>query len=255
MLQLKKHVQIPDAIGETTLLVVFIVFAFMAYKLWRANEQGRPWMGLFFGIVAFSVGSFLDLMDEFVKFPAAVPHGIEKPLQAIGAVLIAASAWSILSTIIRSSRKDADTGARNRRHFVETLVKQISRSEQDGSEFALLFLDMGQWGEVTMPLLQQMARALMDGTRSTDTVARWGETIFAILVPSGNAKGMFILRDRVLESLGQSTSRTFRTDCGSGFAMYPLDGTTLESLLDAIDKRLYHSEQTLNCEEGEGSVR
>ena len=88
------------------------------------------------------------------------------------------------------ARHDALPGLVNRAEFELRLTRLLNRSRTDGSDNALLYIDLDQFKLVNDAcghavgdqLLQQMARMLIDSVRTRDTVARLGGDEFAILM-------------------------------------------------------------------------
>ncbi len=85
---------------------------------------------------------------------------------------------------------DALTGLVNRSEFEGRLTRLLEKAHEDGSEHALLYIDLDQFKLVNDAcghavgdqLLQQMARLLTDAVRTRDTIARLGGDEFAIIM-------------------------------------------------------------------------
>lgn len=87
---------------------------------------------------------------------------------------------------------DTLTGLYNRRWFDDTMRRIGARSDQGGTPFALLVIDIDQfklfndtWGhQIGDRVLQQVAEALRAALRPTDFAARYGGEEFALLLPT-----------------------------------------------------------------------
>jgi diguanylate cyclase (GGDEF)-like protein len=74
--------------------------------------------------------------------------------------------------------------------------------------------------------------------RSIDTAARYGGDEFAIILPETGAKEADAVGRRICERLAHDREEP-RLSVSVGIAVYPEDGTTIESLFQAADGALY----------------
>jgi diguanylate cyclase (GGDEF)-like protein len=91
---------------------------------------------------------------------------------------------------------DALTGLFNRRRFLEELEREVAVARRGGEEGAVLMLDLDRFKDINDSLghmdgdalLVQVADALRDRLRSTDTLARLGGDEFALVLPDCPAR-------------------------------------------------------------------
>jgi diguanylate cyclase (GGDEF)-like protein len=96
--------------------------------------------------------------------------------------------------LARMATRDALTGVFNRRWFDEKLLECIHVARRTGQSFALLLIDADHFKQVNDrhghgvgdAVLKRLADLLVEHTRATDCVARFGGEEFALLMP-GNS--------------------------------------------------------------------
>ncbi|MGC1684783.1 MAG: diguanylate cyclase [Candidatus Acidiferrales bacterium] len=141
---------------------------------------------------------------------------------------------------------DALTGLANFRKFSETLESELKRSDRTARAFAVLFLDVNgmkgindSHGHLTgNRALCRLADIFRFCCRSIDTPARYGGDEFAIILPETGVKEADSVRRRVCERLSDDCEEPLLS-VSVGCAVYPENGTTVETLLSAADKSLY----------------
>jgi len=141
---------------------------------------------------------------------------------------------------------DALTGLANYRRLSETIESEIKRSERTARTFAVLIFDLDGMkriydshdrlgGDRALCRLSNIFRFFC---RSIDTVAWYGGDEFAIILPETGAKDTDAVGRRICECL--SNDRVNPLPCVRvGAAVYPEDGTTIETLFQAADRALY----------------
>ena len=146
---------------------------------------------------------------------------------------------------------DTLTGLPNRRMLRDRLEQEIKKSNRDGLQLAILFIDLDHFKEVNDTLghdagdlmLIESARRIRQCVRDSDTVARMGGDEFT-LVLSELHDGERL--ERILESLLLAMSSLFQlgneqvyVSASIGITMYPADATEVESLFKNADQALY----------------
>jgi diguanylate cyclase (GGDEF)-like protein/PAS domain S-box-containing protein len=145
---------------------------------------------------------------------------------------------------------DALTGLANYRRLSETMESEIKRSERTGRSFAILIFDLNgmklindSYGHLAgNRALCRLADIFRFSCRSIDTAARYGGDEFAIILPETSAKEAGAVGRRICERLSSDPEKPLLT-VSVGIAIYPEDGTTMETLFQAADRALYKMKQ------------
>ena len=150
---------------------------------------------------------------------------------------------------------DVLTGLANRLQVYKDIEHCINKSQQDGSSFGLLFLDIDQFKHVNDSLghgmedqlLKLIAKRLRETVASEGIVARLGGDEFMIIYPDEGDLGS--LQDRASE-LNDILNMPFDLKSTNVFAgssigvcLYPQHGDTQESLVSNADVAMYHSKR------------
>jgi diguanylate cyclase (GGDEF)-like protein/PAS domain S-box-containing protein len=142
--------------------------------------------------------------------------------------------------------KDPLTGLANYRHLVDTVNMEIKRSERTAREFALLFLDLDglkrindSFGHlVGSQALCRLADVLCICSRDIDTSSRFGGDEFALVLPETGHAPASLVAQRICDRLADDGKEP-KLSVSIGIAVYPDDGQTIDTLLEAADTALY----------------
>jgi diguanylate cyclase (GGDEF)-like protein/PAS domain S-box-containing protein len=148
---------------------------------------------------------------------------------------------------------DALTGLANYRRLSETLESEIKRSDRTARAFAVLIFDLNGMKRINDShghlagnrALCRLADIFRFSCRSIDTAARYGGDEFAIILPETGAKEADAVGRRICERLAHDREEP-RLAVSVGIAVYPENGTTIESLFQAADSALYKMKQLEN---------
>lgn len=141
---------------------------------------------------------------------------------------------------------DPVTGLANYRRLIESLEMEMQRTGRTGRPFALLLFDLDglkkindQFGhQVGTRALCRVADVLRFHSRTIDTGARHGGDEFALVLPETMDLGAQEVLTRVCARVANDGQQP-AISLSAGFALYPRDGSTVETLLDAADRSLY----------------
>jgi diguanylate cyclase (GGDEF)-like protein len=141
---------------------------------------------------------------------------------------------------------DALTGLANYRRLSETIESEIKRSERTARTFAVLIFDLDGMKRINDShdhmagdrALCRLADIFRFFCRSIDTVAWYGGDEFAIILPETGAKDTDAVGRRICECLSSDRENPLPS-VRVGSAVYPEDGTTIETLFQAADRALY----------------
>ncbi len=150
---------------------------------------------------------------------------------------------------------DALTGLVNRAEFEVRLKRVLEKAQDDGSEHALLYIDLDQFKLVNDAcghavgdqLLQQMARLFADSVRGRDTTARLGGDEFAIIMDHCNAEQALRTAQKICDRMDDfrfiHEDRRFRV--GTSIGLVPIDKrwTTVAAIQQAADTSCYAAKE------------
>ncbi|MDX1737534.1 MAG: EAL domain-containing protein, partial [Alphaproteobacteria bacterium] len=157
--------------------------------------------------------------------------------------------------IIHQANYDSLTGLANRNLFSDRYTRAIERAEREGSELALLFIDLDRFKYVNDTLghaigdmlLQEVTRRLVSELRKTDTAARLGGDEFAVILP--NIRSMVSLEQLVKRILSK-LSDPYKLDghdifisASIGITLYPDDAEEASVLLKNADSAMYMAKE------------
>jgi diguanylate cyclase (GGDEF)-like protein/PAS domain S-box-containing protein len=145
---------------------------------------------------------------------------------------------------------DALTGLANYRRLSEKLDSEIKRSERTSRSFAVLIFDLNGMKRINDSYghlagnrsLCRLADIFRFYCRSIDTAARYGGDEFAIILPETTAAEAETVGRRICERLADDREEPVLS-VSVGVAIYPDDGTSIESLFQAADLALYRMKQ------------
>lgn len=156
---------------------------------------------------------------------------------------------------------DPLTGLPNRALFRDRLELALAQAQRSGERLAVLCLDLDRFKEVNDTLghpagdavLQRVGTRLQGSVRKGDTAARLGGDEFAIVqVGLAQPGGAANLAERLAELMAEDGTKNGHPDVGVsvGVALFPEDGTDVDTLLTRADLALYRAKA-----EGRGTFR
>lgn len=153
---------------------------------------------------------------------------------------------SVTSKLRRLATVDETTNLRNQRHFYEALAMEISRSQRYQRAFSILLVKIDHFDlyktrygiKASDLLLYSFAMLLRDKMRVSDTVSRYEENEFALLLPETNYDGAMELCRRLLNAVddypfpGRESFPEQRITLTMGAATFPEHGNTSGALVE-----------------------
>ncbi|SCA55511.1 conserved hypothetical protein [Candidatus Terasakiella magnetica] len=150
---------------------------------------------------------------------------------------------------------DALTNLPNRNLFLDRLSRSMVRAKRNGTQVALMFLDLDRFKSVNDTLghnigdalLQETAQRLLGCVRETDTVSRLGGDEFTVIIP--DIKHTYDIEKvsmKVLHELSQTFSiegHDIFLSASVGITVYPDDGVELEALMRNADTAMYQAKE------------
>jgi len=155
----------------------------------------------------------------------------------------------------RLSSTDPLTGTFNRRFLNQRLEEELNRSQRQGLEFSLLFIDLDhfkgyndRFGHLAGDAaLVKITRIVKHTLRDMDILARFGGEEFCVLLPGTSKRRGQLVAERIRLGVEQELFRkgegpgAGRLTASLGVASYPEDGTSVSALLHASDAVLYQA--------------
>lgn len=150
---------------------------------------------------------------------------------------------------------DPLTGLANRALFYQRLHEAMIHAREEGLKVGVLYLDLDDFKPVNDTyghaagdqLLQEVAARLKSLVRVTDTVARLGGDEFALVMLGLDGEEK---RARLLHNLDEAMTTPvpvgefqLKVGCSVGCAVFPADGSRMDELLCAADRRMYQNKR------------
>jgi len=150
---------------------------------------------------------------------------------------------------------DALTGLPNRRRFRDHLRLELRKARRNGTQLAVMFLDLDGFKDINDTLghdmgdllLKSAAERLNGCVREVDTVARLGGDEFTVILPELQDVGN---TDRVARHILRKLAEPFRlgeetahVSASIGITLYPEDTVEIEDLLKNADQAMYAAKQ------------
>ncbi|MBI2236614.1 MAG: EAL domain-containing protein [Magnetospirillum sp.] len=146
---------------------------------------------------------------------------------------------------------DVLTGLPNRRLFTDRLQVAVANAHRHGQQLAIMFLDLDLFKRINDTLghalgdmvLVETAKRLGLCVREGDTVARLGGDEFTILLPElAHVEDAAKLAERMIAHVKQPfmvDDHELYVTTSIGIAVYPDDGTTVDTLIKNADTAMY----------------
>jgi diguanylate cyclase (GGDEF)-like protein len=158
------------------------------------------------------------------------------------------NAW-LLEQVRRLAGSDALTGLPNRRHFEETLDRELARSLRTDQPVSLLMLDIDHFKKINDThghqagdaVLRAVGRGFSDTVRASDVVARYGGEEFAIVMPDALTEDAVAVADRIRRAL---QTLDMPVTVSIGIATYLRHADDASALIEAADQALYESKRS-----------
>jgi diguanylate cyclase (GGDEF)-like protein len=164
-----------------------------------------------------------------------------------------------LNEILRDMAiRDGLTGLYNHRYFYEVLTKEIDRATRHGHVFSLIFIDVDFFKRYNDShghlegdkVLRELASIFQNRLRKTDLIARYGGEEFIILLPETHKNVAKIVAEEIRKMVeehpfqGEEVQPMGALTISLGVALFPEDGSDIDSLIKSADGSLYEAKNT-----------
>jgi diguanylate cyclase (GGDEF)-like protein len=159
--------------------------------------------------------------------------------------------------LMDDSIKDHMTKLYNRRYLNDILPREIARFERGGDYLCLAMCDLDffkdindQYGHlVGDQVLIDFSNLVLEESRNTDIVIRYGGEEFLIIMPRTTMPAAQNLVERIREKLALHKFEEVNKKLTASFGITQIrQGDSLDSLLDRTDQLLYHAKANgRNC--------
>lgn len=190
------------------------------------------------------------LLEEWIYFAILTPALIS-PVVGLVIMSLAYRLAEAQQVLARLAQTDPLTGIGNRRHFMESAASSLERASRDGTETALLMLDIDHFkqlndlhGHAAGDLaLIEVARCCSLHLSNTHTLGRWGGEEFCILMPGVSITEASEIADRLRMAIAAMHIEDVPNGVSVSIGIAVTGSSTgdLDELLRAADRHLYQA--------------
>lgn len=146
---------------------------------------------------------------------------------------------------------DPLTGAYNRRHFLEELQREMSRSNRSACPCSLIMFDIDRFKEVNDRfgheagdrVLKKLTEMIRKRIRTTDLLARWGGEEFMILLANTNLRPAVKLAEDLLQRMRTGAFTGIGWLTASFGVTAHRAGEGIDDLLTRVDNLMYQAKR------------
>lgn len=150
---------------------------------------------------------------------------------------------------------DGLTGVFVRRHFLERLHEEMTRSLRYSLNLSFLMLDIDHFKQqndthghlVGDVVLKETAQILKANLREVDLLSRYGGEEFSIVLPDTDEEGALQVAERIRLAVEEYDFKAYeellKITISIGVAVFPEDAANVQGLIDRADSALYQAKQ------------
>lgn len=213
-------------------------------------SQGSIWIVLDITARKKAENALLQARADLEQLVAERTQELSRTVQALEAKALEQQAAE--AHIQQLAHYDPLTGLPNRTLLNDRSHWTLSHAKRNGESVALMFLDLDHFKNINDSLghrvgdevLVELAHRLKHNVREQDTVSRLGGDEFVLLLPDTNAAGAAHLAEKLLQAALQPIQieqHELTVTPSIGIALYPKDGTDLDSLARSADAAMYRA--------------
>ncbi|MFH1736910.1 MAG: sensor domain-containing diguanylate cyclase, partial [Actinomycetota bacterium] len=154
---------------------------------------------------------------------------------------------------------DGLTGIYNYRYFMKSLEEEIKRAERYGRTVSLMMIDIDLFKHVNDTyghqrgddVLKGLTQTLVNSTRETDIVSRYGGEEFCVILPETELDDAVEVAEKLRISVAKASyarekGQSMKVTISLGVAAYPVLASNQEELLRKADDALYSAKTKRN---------
>ena len=152
--------------------------------------------------------------------------------------------------------RDPLTNVYNRRFLADAMDRELAQAARDEKPASVVILDIDFFKQFNDTyghrcgdfVLQYIATFLGERIRRGDVLCRYGGEEFVIFMPYAPLEAAYqraeSWRNDIANAFIEYEDLHLKTSFSAGVAVFPLHGSTSDSILNAADKALYHAKNT-----------
>ncbi|MCK4519487.1 MAG: GGDEF domain-containing protein, partial [Candidatus Omnitrophica bacterium] len=184
------------------------------------------------------------------------PEDFEKFAIVIGQFALEMHKVKLYELVEKLAITDGLTGLSLKRHFLESLKKEIKRSSSNRLKIAILMLDIDHFKKyndryghlVGDSVLVRISEIIRDHTREIDLISRYGGEEFCLALPETDKEGAYAVAERIRVEVERENfmaeGEFTRATISIGIACFPDDGREAVQLIDMSDQALYEAKNS-----------
>ena len=150
------------------------------------------------------------------------------------------------------SQTDSLTGLSNRRRFSEMATEELTRAIRYNHPISMLIFDIDHFKTINDNFghqagdeaLVELAQVVLDCTRESDSVARWGGEEFTVLMPFTGLVAAASVAEKIREKVAQHPFKNrLKLTVSIGVAEWQLHEESVDSLVSRADDALYQAKE------------
>jgi diguanylate cyclase (GGDEF)-like protein len=194
-------------------------------------------------VLAFAMGATILVLATRLARARRIEIQLRQSIEAIQAAE---------SALREQAYYDYLTGLPNRALLADRFHLAIQRSKRSRKPFAAVMIDLNNFKAINDThghaagdeVLVIMGKRLLETVRASDTVSRLGGDEFVLVIEAIEDRRELAqigqkLIDMLSEKVDLENGATVSLGGSLGFALYPADGSTMESMLHVADQAMY----------------
>lgn len=150
------------------------------------------------------------------------------------------------------SEKDMLTNVYNRRFVYNIFPKILSKVNKNKDKLSIFIIDIDNFKKINDSfghekgdsVISCLSKILLQNSRNTDVVSRWGGDEFLLIIPIADEMFPEIFLERVNAELEEVSRKLgFTVSISVGKSIYPDNATEFDDLIKIADKQMYQQKK------------